>query len=251
MTTIEYLSLSALRCPCGKFRFDEHCFESRRDSSRSSVPGRGCVGTMQGRNRATVVAVGCRCVFVLSRRHTLRTPASSDTRTLGSRIPMCNIFSSLAFPEYPHPALPCHYPFSWNFKLQSRFRFTSRMPKFPSCAHFLNRVSKVIGIGVKNPKDLSALRPFLSSKEVLIVLGDAESILDLQGIYAVVEELIQLGNIYLLAYQNCRSRLRAMPSIAYTITVNSPIRSTTSWVNSASIRSRSPRLPRLQIMHHE
>ena len=72
----------------------------------------------------------------------------------------------------------------------------------PARANFLNRLSEAIGAGVENPKDLTPFRPFLSSKEMFLVLDNAESVLDPQGtdardIYAVVEELSRFENICL------------------------------------------------------
>ena len=78
-----------------------------------------------------------------------------------------------------------------------------RCDKFPaSRTHFLSRLSDVIGAGVANPDDLTLLRPFLSSREIILVLDNAESILDPEGagaqeIYPIVEELSHLKTVSL------------------------------------------------------
>ena len=82
----------------------------------------------------------------------------------------------------------------------------------PSRDNFLARLSKAIGAEVEHPEDLTSLRPALLSKDMFIILDNAESILDphgtdARGVRATVKELSNFSNICL----GITSRIATVP----------------------------------------
>ena len=97
-------------------------------------------------------------------------------------------------------------------KYSDRRRFI-RCDEFPtSIVSFLDRLSTVIGAGIKNVTNLAPLRSFIVAQPMILVLDNAETILDphaqdARAIYAVVEELSRSPNLCLII----TSRLSTIP----------------------------------------
>ena len=97
-------------------------------------------------------------------------------------------------------------------KYSDRRRFI-RCDEFPtSILSFLDRLSTVIGAGIKNVTSLAPLRSFIVAQPTILVLDNAETVLDPHAqdahtIYAVVEELSRSPNLCLII----TSRLSTIP----------------------------------------
>ena len=98
-------------------------------------------------------------------------------------------------------------------KFSGRRRFI-RCDEFPtSLVNFLDRLSAVIGARVKNVTSLAPLRSFITAQSMILILDNAETVLDehaqdASAIYLVIEELSRFPELCLII----TSRLSAIPS---------------------------------------
>ena len=104
-----------------------------------------------------------------------------------------------------------HERIAQKFGDQRRF---IRCDEFPtSIINFLDRLSTVIGAGMKNVTSLAPLRSFITAQQMILVLDNAETILDTHAqdacaIDLVVEELSRFPSLCLII----TSRLSTVPS---------------------------------------
>ena len=79
-----------------------------------------------------------------------------------------------------------------------------RCDEFPtSIVNFLDRLSTVIGAGMRNLTTFAPLQPFITAQRMTLVLDNAETILDphaedASAIYLAIEELSQFPNLCLI-----------------------------------------------------
>ena len=78
-----------------------------------------------------------------------------------------------------------------------------RCDQVQSYGHFFSRLSKVTGAEIDDALDMAALRPFLSSVQILLILDNVEKILDphqpeAAALYPVIEELTRIKTMSLV-----------------------------------------------------
>jgi len=78
-----------------------------------------------------------------------------------------------------------------------------RCDEVKSHSHFVSRLSKVTGAGIEDAENMAALRQFLSSINILLILDNAETILDPRRpeapeLYTSIEELSRIKTISLV-----------------------------------------------------
>ena len=117
-----------------------------------------------------------------------------------------------------------------------------------SHTYLLRKLSEVTGAGVENPEDLSSLRRYLSSKEMIVVLDNVESILgppemSAQGIHSIVDELSRFSNICLVFTSRASNSLPTHCEIIEvpTLPMEADMKHFIEYTGSGNDRTRSTR----------